>query len=95
MNYAKSPGFVSPAERRVRERKRVNFLLDDDGFSNLQRASQNHDLWACTRRLNTNGTRWDAFEKWQHEAKLAQAKVVDGVRRLPRKLSLKAIFNAR
>ncbi len=95
MSLVKNPGMISASERRLKERRRVNFLLDDDGFSRASRASGEKDLWSCARRGSMQSGRWDAFEQWQEEAKEAQAKVVDGVRRLPRKLSLKAIFKAK
>ncbi len=90
MNQMKSATSLA-AERRVKERTRVNFLLTDDGFSKLNR-STDADPWSCTRRQPANGPRWEAFEKWQAEARRSQAKVVDGVKRVPRKLSLKAML---
>ncbi|MEO0972747.1 MAG: hypothetical protein AAFX85_06600 [Pseudomonadota bacterium] len=88
------PGAPSkPAERRVKERTRVNFLLTEDGFSKLNQPGEN-DPWSCTRRAPGAGQRWEAFEKWQSEARQSQAKVVDGVKRLPRKLSLKAMLKS-
>lgn len=92
MNYVKHTGYESIAERRLKARKRVNFLLDDTGLSSRRR-NDAQDPWTVTQRSTTNRVpRWDAFEKWQREAKQAQAKNVDGVAKLPRKLSLKAIF---
>lgn len=81
------------SERRLKARTRVNFLLTEDGFSKLNRTGEN-DPWSCTRRPASNGPRWEAFEKWQQQARAEQAKVVDGVKRLPRKLSLKAMLKA-
>ena len=92
MNQGKSANTVT-SERRVKERTRVNFLLTEDGFSKLARPGES-DPWSCTRRQSAGAGRWEAFERWQAQARQSQAKVVDGVRRLPRKLSLKAMLKA-
>jgi hypothetical protein len=92
VNYSKNIG-TGASERRVKERTRVNFLLTEDGFSRLARPGDS-DPWSCTRRQAAGAGRWEAFERWQAEARKSQAKVVDGVRRLPRKLSLKAMLKS-
>jgi hypothetical protein len=92
MNQIKSANTVS-TERRVKDRTRVNFLLNEDGFSRLGRPGES-DPWACTRRQPAGAGRGEALEKWQAEARRAQAKVGDGVKRLPRKLSLKAMLKS-
>jgi hypothetical protein len=85
----------SPVMERRKERRRVNFLLEENGwFGGRPGDSQPQDPWSCTRRTGGRAGRWDAFEEWQRQAKQAQAKTVDGVARLPRKLSLKAIFKS-
>lgn len=84
---------TTASERRLKARTRVNFLLTEDGFSKLNRPGEN-DPWSCTRRAPAGGPRWEAFERWQEQARRSQAKEVDGVKRLPRKLSLKAMLKA-
>jgi hypothetical protein len=79
---------------RRKERRRVNFLLEENGWFGRGFESQSQDPWACTRRNGGRSGRWDAFEEWQRQAKQAQAKTIDGVARMPRKLSLKAIFRS-
>lgn len=82
----------SPLTERRKERRRVNFLLEENGWFGGRTDAQGQDPWSCTRRTGGRAGRWDAFEEWQRQARQAQAKTVDGVARLPRKLSLKAIF---
>jgi hypothetical protein len=91
MNQTKTPT-PSPVAERRKERRRVNFLLEENGWFGRSFEPQVQDPWSCTRRTGGRAGRWDAFEEWQRQAKQAQAKTVDGVCRLPRKLSLKAIF---
>jgi hypothetical protein len=92
MIYTKAPA-ASPIAERRKEKRRVNFLLEENGWFGRGFDGQGgQDPWSCTRRTGSRSGRWDAFEEWQRQAKQAQAKTIDGVSRLPRKLSLKAIF---
>ena len=93
MNQIKAAAANAIPDRR-KDRRRVNFLLEENGWFGRGFEAQSHDPWSCTRRNGGRAGRWDAFEEWQRQAKQAQAKTVDGVARMPRKLSLKAIFRA-
>jgi len=92
MIYTKAPATTSPVAERRKEKRRVNFLLEENGWFGRGYEAPGQDPWSCTRRTGGRSGRWDAFEEWQRQAKQAQAITVDGVSRLPRKLSLKAIF---
>jgi hypothetical protein len=91
MTDLKTDHRLPTGDKRGKDRSRVNFLLTEEGFSKLGRPGES-DPWACTRRQPSGSGRWEAFERWQEEARRSQAKVVDGVKRLPRKLSLKAML---
>jgi hypothetical protein len=71
MNQTKAPA-TSPVAERRKERRRVNFLLEENGWFGRTFEPQVQDPWSCTKRTGGRSGRWDAFEEWQRQAKQAQ-----------------------